>query len=79
MQMVCRSFPPPFFFSARMSFLFHPGLDMCANSALALKGGEVEEAGGWLLGLPLVMAEMTGALTLARTLRMTLHPAEQPE
>lgn len=52
---------------------------MCANSALALKGGEVEEGGGWLLGLPLVMAEMTGALTLARTLRVTLHPAEQPE
>lgn len=38
MQMARRSFSP-FFSSARMSFLFHPGLDMCANSALALKGG----------------------------------------
>lgn len=40
--------PPPFFFSARMSFLFHPGLDMCANSALALKGGG-GGGGGWLV------------------------------
>lgn len=38
MQMAHWSFSP-FFSSARMSFLFHPGLDMCANSALALKGG----------------------------------------
>lgn len=37
MQMARRSFSP-FFSSARMSFLFHPGIDMCANSALALKG-----------------------------------------
>lgn len=29
----------PIFSSSRMSFLFHPRLDMCANSALALKGG----------------------------------------
>jgi len=41
MQMNHRSFSP-FFSSARMSFLFHPRLDMCANSALALKGGGSE-------------------------------------
>lgn len=38
MQMARWSFST-LFSSARMSFLFHPGLDMCANNALALKGG----------------------------------------
>ena len=38
MQMARRSFST-LFSSARMSFLFHPGLDTCANSALALRGG----------------------------------------
>lgn len=51
---------PLFFSSVRVSFLFHPGLDMCANSALALKGSEAREG---LQGLPLVIAWVTGAHT----------------
>lgn len=38
----------------------------CANSALALKGGGKVKEG--LLGLPFVIAGVTGAQTLARTL-----------
>lgn len=74
MQMARRSFSP-FFSFARMSFLFHPGLDMCANSALALKGGG---GGGGVLVLPLVTAGVTRAhIQLSFHRRMTLHPAEQ--
>lgn len=71
-------FPPSFFLPECPSCSI---LDLTCVLTVPLlwRAGEVEEGGGWLLGLPLVMAEMTGALTSARTLRMTLHPAEQPE
>lgn len=70
MQMARQSFPP-IFSSARMSFLFHPRLDMCANSALALKGAVAEDG---VLVLPLVIAGVTGAhIQLGLHRRMTLH------
>lgn len=48
---------------------------MCANSALALKGGGGR---GRVLVRPLVIAGVTGAhIQLRLHRRMTLHPAEQ--